>query len=72
VAGCCEYGDELSGSGATELDSYSYLKENNILNLTKISWLMLFKEIIAVCGENHTKSVNAEYSVTVCQYSWDI
>jgi hypothetical protein len=35
VAGCCENGDELSGSCATELVSYSYLKENNIRNLTK-------------------------------------
>jgi hypothetical protein len=24
VAGCCEYGDEPSGSGATDLVSYNY------------------------------------------------
>jgi hypothetical protein len=26
---------------------------------TKISWLVLFKEIITVCSENHTKAVSA-------------
>jgi hypothetical protein len=26
--------------------------------VTKISWLMLFKEIIADCSENHTKHIN--------------
>jgi hypothetical protein len=26
--------------------------------ITKINWLTLFKEIIAVCCENHTKPIN--------------
>jgi hypothetical protein len=28
VAGCCEYGDEPSGSGATELVSFEDLMKN--------------------------------------------
>jgi hypothetical protein len=32
--------------------------------ITKIDWLMLFKEIIDVCSEDHTKSLNVKYSVT--------
>jgi hypothetical protein len=26
--------------------------------MTTISWLMLFREIIAVCSENHTELIN--------------
>jgi hypothetical protein len=33
--------------------------------ITKINWLMLFKEIIAVYTENHTKHINSKCSVTV-------
>jgi hypothetical protein len=40
--------------------------------ITKIKWLMLFKEIIAVCSENHTKPVNTKCSITDCQSRWFI
>jgi hypothetical protein len=32
----------------------------------RINWLMLFKEIISVYSENHTKSINIKYSITDC------
>jgi hypothetical protein len=35
VAGSCEYGDELSGSGATELVSLSHLKGYNARPLAR-------------------------------------
>jgi hypothetical protein len=38
--------------------------------ITKINWLTLFKEIIAVYAENHAKSVNKKCSVTNCKISW--
>jgi len=34
--------------------------------ITKINWLMLFKEIIAVYTENHTKPINTKYRVADC------
>jgi len=34
--------------------------------ITKINWLMLFKEIIAVYSEKHTKPINTKLSVTDC------
>jgi hypothetical protein len=40
--------------------------------ITKINWLMLFKEIIAVYSENHTNTINTKYSVTDGQDSWAI
>jgi hypothetical protein len=33
---------------------------------------MLFKEIIAVYSENHTKAINTKCSVTDCYDSWDM
>jgi hypothetical protein len=35
--------------------------------ITKINWLMLFKEIIAVYSENHIKPINAKFSINDCQ-----
>jgi hypothetical protein len=35
--------------------------------ITKINWLTLFKEIIAVYSENHTKPINKKFSITDCQ-----
>jgi hypothetical protein len=32
--------------------------------ITEINWLTLFKEIIAVYSENHTKPVSTKYNVT--------
>jgi hypothetical protein len=34
--------------------------------ITKINWLMLFKETVAVYSENHTNPINTKYSVTGC------
>jgi hypothetical protein len=34
--------------------------------ITKINWLTLFKEIIAVYSENHTNPINTKYSVADC------
>jgi hypothetical protein len=34
--------------------------------ITKINRLMLFKEIIAVYSENHTKPINTKRSITDC------
>jgi hypothetical protein len=33
---------------------------------------MLFKEIIAVYGENHKKTINTKYRVKDCYDIWDI
>jgi hypothetical protein len=40
--------------------------------ITKINWLTLFKEIIAVFSENHAKPVNTECSITACEGRWFI
>jgi hypothetical protein len=40
--------------------------------ITKINWLTLFKEIIAVYSENHTKPINIKCSITDCQSRWFI
>jgi hypothetical protein len=40
--------------------------------ITKIDWLVVFKEIVAVFIENHTKPMNEKNSVTDCYGSWDI
>jgi hypothetical protein len=40
--------------------------------IKNISWLILFKEIIAVYNENHTKLKNIKYCVTDCYESRDI
>jgi hypothetical protein len=39
-------------------------REHHNFTITKINWLMLFKEIIAVYSENHTKPTKTKYSVT--------
>jgi hypothetical protein len=40
--------------------------------ITKINWLMLFEEIIAVYSENHAKPINTKCSITDCQSRWFI
>jgi hypothetical protein len=40
--------------------------------ITKINWLTLFKEIIAVYSENHAKPIKTKYSITDCQSRWFI
>jgi hypothetical protein len=37
-------------------------KRSQHLTITKINWLKLFKEIIAVYSENHTKLINTKYT----------
>jgi hypothetical protein len=34
--------------------------------ITKINWLMLFKEIIDDCAENDTKLINTKFQPTCC------
>jgi hypothetical protein len=41
-------------------------KKTQHFTITKINWLTLFKEIIAVYSENHTKHINAKCRVTGC------
>jgi hypothetical protein len=38
-------------------------KKTPHFTVTKINRLTLFKEIIAVCGENHTKSIDTKCTV---------
>jgi hypothetical protein len=40
--------------------------------ITKINWLTLFKEIIAVYSENHAKPISTKCSITDCQCRWFI
>jgi hypothetical protein len=62
VVGSCEYGDEPADSGATELVRTS--KRTLFVTITKFNWLMLFKKIIAVYSENHTKPINTQSRFT--------
>jgi hypothetical protein len=48
------------------------LKRTLNFTITKLNWLMLFKEIIAVYSENRAKPINAKYSITDCQSRWFI
>jgi hypothetical protein len=41
-------------------------KKTQLFTITSISWLKLFKEIIAVYNENHTKSINTKWRVIDC------
>jgi hypothetical protein len=41
-------------------------KKTQHFNVTKINWLTLFKEIIAVNSENRTKHINTKCSVSDC------
>jgi hypothetical protein len=40
--------------------------------VTKINWLTLFKEIIAVYSESDTKPINTKCSITDCPSRWFI
>jgi hypothetical protein len=40
------------------------LKRTPPFTITAINWLTLFKEIIAVYSENHTKPMDTKHSVT--------
>jgi hypothetical protein len=39
-------------------------KRTPYFTITKVNWLTLFKEIIAVYSENHAKPINTKYTVT--------
>jgi hypothetical protein len=41
-------------------------KKTQLFTITKINLLTLFKEIIAVYCENHTKQINTKLRVTDC------
>jgi hypothetical protein len=47
-------------------------KKTPRFTVTKINRLTLFKEIIAVYGENHMKHINTNWRVIVCWIGWDI
>jgi hypothetical protein len=40
--------------------------------ITKINWVMLFKEIIIVDSEKHTETINRKCRVTDCYSGWYI
>jgi hypothetical protein len=40
--------------------------------ITKIKWLIMFKEIIAVYSKNHTKPVNTKFTLNDGQSRWCI
>jgi hypothetical protein len=53
------------------LNSYKYLRiqylaQRKHFTITKIVWLMLFKEIIALCTVNHTNLINTKCGFTDC------
>jgi hypothetical protein len=58
----------------------SHLLKNSVLtskktqpaSMTTINWLMLFREIIAVYSENHTKHTNTTCRITDCLRRWYI
>jgi len=45
-------------------------KRTSSFTITKIYWLTLFKEIIAVYSKNHAKPINTKCSITDCQSRW--
>jgi hypothetical protein len=47
-------------------------KKTQLFTITKINWLMLFKETIAVYFDNHMKSINTKCRVIDCQSRWYI
>jgi uracil DNA glycosylase len=56
------------------MNSVRTAKKSQHFTITKINWLTLFKEIIAVYSENHTKHINAlcgQNAVTEHQHKWD-
>jgi hypothetical protein len=57
VEGFCERGNKFSGSIIFN-NSVRTAKKTQLFTITKINWLTLFKEIIAVFTENHMKSIN--------------
>jgi hypothetical protein len=54
------------------MNSVRTSKRTPHFTITKINWIMLFKEIITVYSKRHTICTNTKYSVTDCQDCWDI
>jgi hypothetical protein len=48
-------------------DSVRTAKKTQLFTITKINWLMLFKEIIPVCTENRTKPTNANAALLIVE-----
>jgi hypothetical protein len=46
-------------------DSARTSKRTPHFTVTKINWLMLFKEMIAVYSENHTKPINTNTALQI-------
>jgi hypothetical protein len=53
-------------------DSVRTSKRTPHFTITKINWLMLFKEIIAVYSENQAKPINTKCCINDCQSRWFI
>jgi hypothetical protein len=47
-------------------------KKTQLFTITKIKFLTLFDEIIAVYSENHTKNINTKFRVIDCLSRWFI
>jgi hypothetical protein len=52
------------------LPSVGTAKKTQHLTITKINWLTLFKEIIAVYTENHTRPINTKRRPTDFSSRW--
>jgi hypothetical protein len=63
VAGCCECGDEPSGSCATEL---VMPQRKQPVYITKINFLMLLLEVMPVYTENRMKPINTKCGGIYC------
>jgi hypothetical protein len=48
------------------------MKKTSHFRITKINWLSLFKQIISVYSENHTKPTNTKWRFIDCWNRWDI
>jgi hypothetical protein len=58
VAGCCEYADEPSGSGATELVA---CKLKNTLSARKINFYTLLETEVCSTASNLEKNIKAAF-----------
>jgi hypothetical protein len=59
LAGCCDCGDEPSGSGTMEL--VLAVEKTHHIFIIRISFFKLFEEVISVYTENHRKSISTLY-----------
>jgi hypothetical protein len=55
--------EKIAGARLNILTSVRTSKRTPHFTITRISWLMLFKETVAVYSEIHTKPRNTKYSV---------